>query len=73
MLTRFPFGSEETKRRKEKNERSIRNKQELEEKKFAQRENFKKEGRGQVSWKSVRKTGRGFNTPALVSVAREGR
>lgn len=48
----------------------------MEEKKFAQRENFKKEGRGrgQVSWKySVRKTGRGFNTPALVSVAREGR
>ena len=28
MLTRSPFGSEETKRRKEKNERSIRNKQE---------------------------------------------
>lgn len=47
----------------------------MEEKKFAQKENFKKEGRGrgQVSWKSVRKTGRGFNTPALVSVAREGR
>lgn len=71
MLTRFPFGSEETKRRTK--EASVISKNGR--KKFAQRENFKKEGRGrgQVSWKSVRKTGRGFNTPALVSVAREGR